>query len=383
MKKLFRLLTIVTGLLLGLPIAFMAAQEADACREVPVRSEASATAQTPADESSVEPTEMFAQRGDPGTRQRNGWFRGRWRRGSTESQKNDSKVKSAYKQSSQSAVKATGQIFVDGKPVALATAVDSDGYLVSKASLLNEEKKLTCQFPGHESVDVALVGVDEDYDLALLKVDDLVLTPATWRTETAGPGTLVAAVDQEGSVISVGVVSTEPRRIRGTKTPRRAWLGVSLGGGEARTGITEVLNGGAAKRAGLKAGDRIKAIDGMEMKSMEAIISAIGNHFPGDELAIMFQREGEVLEISVKLGRPPSDIDPQDHWGGGPFSARREGFPSVLTHDTIIRPEQCGGPLVDTNGQIVGVNIARALRVTSYAIPAETVQRLVKELKKS
>ena len=52
---------------------------------------------------------------------------------------------------------------------------------------------------------------------------------------------------------------------------------------------------------------------------------------------------------------------PEDDWGGGPFSERRWGFPLVLPHDTPLRPKDCGGPLVDTDGQVGGINIARNL----------------------
>jgi S1-C subfamily serine protease len=330
------------------------------------------------------PVEVRPQRDQSNTQRRGGgWFRGRGWRGSSQSQKNHTEVKSAYKQSAAAAAKATAQIFADDEVVALATVVDADGYLVTKASLLVQGKKYTCKFPESEPIGVAVVGTSDDYDLALLKVDGLKLTPGTWRTEAAGPGTLVAAVDQAGGVISVGVISTEPRQIRGTRNPRRAWLGVSLGAGEGGNGVVQVIDGSAAKRAGLKPGDRIRAIDGDEMKSMERIISIIGNHRPGDKLALLVQRGDETLKIPVTLGKPAGDELPQDKWGGGPFSGRREDFPEVITHDTIIRPEQCGGPLVDSDGNIVGVNIARALRVTTYAIPAETVQRLVQELKKS
>jgi serine protease Do len=52
-----------------------------------------------------------------------------------------------------------------------------------------------------------------------------------------------------------------------------------------------------------------------------------------------------------------------------------------LQHDTVIRPADCGGPLVDLDGKAVGINIARAGRTESYAIPAEDVIALIAELK--
>jgi len=69
----------------------------------------------------------------------------------------------------------------------------------------------------------------------------------------------------------------------------------------------------------------------------------------------------------------------------GPRSIRLSGFERVIQHDTVINPDQCGGPLVDTKGRIIGMNIARAGRVVSYALPATllraSVDRMLAEIK--
>jgi S1-C subfamily serine protease len=66
---------------------------------------------------------------------------------------------------------------------------------------------------------------------------------------------------------------------------------------------------------------------------------------------------------------------------GSKLSDRRTGFPNILQHDTVLRPEDCGGPLVELDGKAVGINIARAGRTESYAIPSDVVRTLVPELK--
>ena len=63
------------------------------------------------------------------------------------------------------------------------------------------------------------------------------------------------------------------------------------------------------------------------------------------------------------------------------LSNRRSGFATFLQHDTVIKPRDCGGPLVDLEGKTVGINIARAGRVESYAIPSELVKAVLPELK--
>jgi S1-C subfamily serine protease len=66
---------------------------------------------------------------------------------------------------------------------------------------------------------------------------------------------------------------------------------------------------------------------------------------------------------------------------GSTLSERRNGFPTILQHDQVIAPTDCGGPLVDLDGKAVGINIARAGRVESYAIPTEVVLSAINELK--
>ena len=66
---------------------------------------------------------------------------------------------------------------------------------------------------------------------------------------------------------------------------------------------------------------------------------------------------------------------------GGALSKRAEDFELALQHDTVLEPWQCGGPLINLEGKAVGINIARAGRVASYALPASLVKRVVDELR--
>src|SRR5207248_917322 len=65
---------------------------------------------------------------------------------------------------------------------------------------------------------------------------------------------------------------------------------------------------------------------------------------------------------------------------GSDLSQKRTGYPTILQHDTVIKPTDCGGPLVDLDGRVVGINIARAGRVESYALPTEVVVPLLADL---
>lgn len=66
---------------------------------------------------------------------------------------------------------------------------------------------------------------------------------------------------------------------------------------------------------------------------------------------------------------------------GGEISERRSDFESVIQHDTVLDPSQCGGPLVNLQGKAIGLNIARDGRVASYALPSELVMRIIDDLR--
>ena len=57
------------------------------------------------------------------------------------------------------------------------------------------------------------------------------------------------------------------------------------------------------------------------------------------------------------------------------------GDEQAIQHDTVLQPWLCGGPLVDLDGKAIGLNIARAGRVATYALPASLVKRIYNELR--
>jgi hypothetical protein len=111
-------------------------------------------------------------------------------------------------------------------------------------------------------------------------------------------------------------------------------------------------------------------------------MNTIGRLKPGDKVLLKIKRDNEDLEIEAKLGkRNPKDfLNPQELMGTK-LSNRRGGFPAIIQHDSGIRPEDCGGPLVDIEGKAVGINIARAGRTETYALPADDIQKLLPDLK--
>jgi serine protease Do len=329
----------------------------------------------------IGPTQTWAQ--DEG--RRSGAFaEDRWRVAVPDG-KNSEPVRDAFKSVLATAAEATVRVLADGKPVALATIVDADGYLVSKASLL--EGKITCRMRDGKVLPVIVAATDETNDLALLRVETKTLAKklvvAPWRADKPKVGSFVAAVGPLDDALAVGIVSSEPRRIENYEMgPRRkAWLGIAVGG-DTPTAVASVEPGSPAERAGLHIGDEIRQIDDHSMDSADSVINTVAQHKSKEKIKLLVHRENEDKVITAVLQQPKATKAPQDYWGGGPFSERRWGFPVALPHDVPILPRDCGGPLVDTDGRVVGVNIARALRVSTFALPADKVRSLVAELKK-
>jgi predicted metalloprotease with PDZ domain len=70
--------------------------------------------------------------------------------------------------------------------------------------------------------------------------------------------------------------------------------------------LTHVLDGGAAQRAGLSAGDVVVALDGIRLRN-GALDDALAQRRPGDEVKVHAFRRDELHEFRIQLERPGSD----------------------------------------------------------------------------
>ena len=252
---------------------------------------------------------------------------------------------------------------------------------MTKASQLGEKPE--CALADGRKLPATVVGTDEATDIALLRVDAKNLTPVTWA-DPPSPGSMVEATLTGRDPLMIGVVSDVPQRMPGPSSESRphGWLGISVAPVDEGAEISEITPGSAAEKAGLKNGDLIKRLDGETLQSSDQLIEKLSRMPPNKNVSLSVSRKDKDMEMKVTLGRSPGRL-PHDHWGGGPFSDRRWGFNKVIPNDLGISPTDCGGPLVDIDGHCVGVNIARGLRVATYALPASVVKETVGKLKAS
>jgi serine protease Do len=181
---------------------------------------------------------------------------------------------------------------------------------------------------------------------------------------------------------AVGVVSVGRRRI----APRNGFLGVSMAdaGDNAGTRIMQVMPDSAAEQAGIKVDDVVTSINGRPTATLLQMRGVITSYRAGDVVRIAITRGDRNLVLRATLGVPTlegGDESPMQVLTGGPVSPRASDFPAVYQHDTIVAPNQCGGPIVDLDGHALGINIARAGRTETYALPADLILPLIEPLK--
>ncbi|WP_164101690.1 PDZ domain-containing protein [Candidatus Laterigemmans baculatus] len=271
---------------------------------------------------------------------------------------------------------ATVQVFSDGKPVALGIVVGSDGLVLTKRSELSGDP-IRVRLPDQRLVNARVAAVRREADLALLQADAEGLETASFSTVEPEVGSFLISVGRGGRPIGLGVVSVRPRAIHAYGR-----LGVRLENdeqGNARVDVVVPASG--AHDAGIQPGDQILAVDGREADGRDEVIQALRDRFPGENVHLTISREGDKVELDAQIREFSLMLESEnDSRLNGPRSNRLSGFESVLQHDTVLDPDQCGGPILDSAGKVIGVNIARAGRVVSYALPAALVVPLVEEM---
>ena len=66
--------------------------------------------------------------------------------------------------------------------------------------------------------------------------------------------------------------------------------------------VVDVVQGGPADKAGLKAGDRIVSIDGNEIAQKDDLGTLMQQHTAGDTLSVTVARDGQMQTVSLTLG---------------------------------------------------------------------------------
>jgi len=296
-------------------------------------------------------------------------------------QRDHADVKAAFRDVVAGAGKSTVLVLCDNRQAALGAVTSADGHLVTKASQL--KGKIACKMKDGRTLPATIVGIDRKHDLAMLRVAAKNLTPVRWSSRRVPQvGSLLVTPGMSRDPVAIGVLSVSPRKV---PSPPGV-MGVVLDQIKAGPRINRIFPNSGAARAGLKTDDVIVELNGRRTPTREALVGLLKSFHPGEVVRVRVRRGTEDLALTVLLGERPKEGPGARHREyqnrmGGELSRRRTGFPTVFQHDTFLRPTHCGGPIVDLDGAVVGINIARAGRVASYALPASAVQALLGDLK--
>lgn len=275
------------------------------------------------------------------------------------------------------------KIDVDGNTVALGLVVDASGLVLTKASELRPGR-LSCWLARGGQVGAERLAVDDQNDVALIRVAAKGLKPVSWSEAPAIVGQWVVTPGIAELPQSMGIVSVPPRRI----LHPRALIGVQLNRRLPGAVVESVMEGLAAKQAGLKAGDKVLQLNGREVTDGDQLIRELREFREGQSVQLRVRRAEEEFDVTLAMkvpdagpgGRGVDRAERMNRMGSTP-SARAEGFGQVIQHDTVLQNWQCGGPLVDLDGRVLGMNIARAGRVASYALPSDLVRSTYERLR--
>ena len=258
------------------------------------------------------------------------------------------------------------------KPVGFGTVVGDGSKVLTKWSEIAMAEG-SILVVGHDSASAkaTVAGVYQDEDLAMLNLDGAKFQPVAFANGDAPKlGKMLVAASPEDSPAGVGVVAVESRSLRDAD---QAFLGVMMDGRYK----------GTAADAGLLKGDVILSLGGRSVNSLTEMRNALAGHRPGERVEIRYQRGGKDAVAQVLLkekkeydGVPNGRLRMMEKMGTT-LSLVRSGFPAAIQTDMQLERDRCGGPVVDLDGKVVGIAIARADRTRSFLIPAAHLTKIL------
>jgi S1-C subfamily serine protease len=165
----------------------------------------------------------------------------------------------------------------------------------------------------------------------------------------------------------------------------RPWLGVYLDTDRGSSGVEEgevrpaaviirrVVQEGPAAEAGLRARDRVRAVDGVPVSSTDDLISRLGKYGPGTWVTLDVERGEREIQLRLRLGDRPervSGLAVREGWIG---IAAIDLTPSLRLH--FGAPEEAGVMVAEIEpgspGEAAGLQLGDVLfEVEGEAVPS-------------
>lgn len=126
---------------------------------------------------------------------------------------------------------------------------------------------------------------------------------------TRATGSLDIVIKKASAIVAAFVLATasfEPAHAAAPERP--GWLGVWLDdnpAGPSGVRVTHVVRGSPAFRAGLEEGDRITAVDGIEVRESTQLIRVVTSHSALSTVPVVVLRSGRRLSLRAELRENP------------------------------------------------------------------------------
>jgi len=256
-------------------------------------------------------------------------------------------------------------------------------YVVSKSSIVGDHPVITTA--GLKNLPAKIVKRDEQNDLVLLATEGLtngiVLRKGDPDLLLNHEGAFMVSPSYKDS-LRVGILGNNSVEV---KVWTRPVLGLMCISPDTNTVKILGFSVSIVERYGLAVDDIIDSLNGLAVTSAKQLANYIKDRKAGDAAEYWVTRGNKKLHINSVFQKLPKVMNKHvaDTFDGG-MSLRNEGFRDVFVHDSRVRPEECGGPVFDLNGQFLGINIARISRTSTLALPAAIVfQFLADSLQKT
>jgi serine protease Do len=297
---------------------------------------------------------------------------------------NGSLMHAVVTRANQSLQEFSAVVYDGKKEIGYGIVITEDGYILGKWSELKNAGALSVRVGGELYDTVEISAQDARWDVCLLKIEAGGLKPVVYADSSdIGQGSWVVAngaTSRTERRPMIGVVSANSREIR---AEGGAVLGVEIKEGDSGIVAGKVPEISGAYKAGIRDGDKIISVGDREIHKREDLVEFMKDRRVGEKIEVGYQRDGVDQKTLVELmGRADTfgAEESRNDAMSGDVSKRRSGFPRVIQHDIGGTSKTVGGPLLDLDGKCIGMNIARANRAESYAIPVEELRQISQSL---
>ena len=276
------------------------------------------------------------------------------------------------------------------KPIAYGTVVGDGTSILTKWSEIERfADMLFVNGAKDQGAKAEVAGVFTEEDLVLLsipteaaEVEDL--TAAKFHLSDLSLGRFLVATRPDGKLAGFGVVGVLERNLRETD---KAHLGIMADFQYSGAGIriANVQPEYGAAEAGLRSGDVILQVNERKISGLLELKNALSGKSPGDKVTLRIETAGKERDVEVLLSNRPvigqfagGRLNAMERMGGE-LNGIRDSFSQVVQSDMKIQSNQIGGPVVDLEGRVVGITMARADRTRTYIMGGAAIEDLLKK----